>query len=112
MVFHFTLILTRYLRRMRTASLLVEVWAIVMNRQVEVEGFFYREVFCCNDEQSTSAYEEFVCSFCVSHVILYMVQVIIYVTYIQMCVWPIRYLIQSNNASYVSLKLLYISIQN
>jgi len=95
MVFHFTLILTRYLRRMRTASLLVEVWAIVMNRQVDVEGFFYCEVFCYNNKQPTSAYEEFVCSFWVSHVILYMLQVIIYITY----VWPIRYLIQSNNVS-------------
>jgi len=78
-VFHFTLILTRYLRRMRTASLLVEVWAIVMNGQVDVEGFFHCEVFCCNDEQSISAYEEFVCSFCVSHIILYRLQVIVYI---------------------------------
>jgi len=85
---------------MPTATLLVEVWAIVMNRQVEVDRFFCCEVFCCNDEQSTSAYEEFVCSFCVSHVILYKLQVIIYITYIQMYVRPIRYLIQSNNASY------------
>jgi len=92
---------------MSTASLLVEVWAIVMNRQVEAERFFYCEVLCYNDEQCTSAYEEFVCSFCVSHVILYKRQVIIYIRYIRMCVWPIRHIIQSNNASYVFVKLLY-----
>ena len=55
-----------------------------MNRQVDVEGFFYGEVFCCNDEESTSAYEESVCSFWVSHVILYKLQVIICIIYICM----------------------------
>jgi hypothetical protein len=49
MVFHFTQILASCLRRMRTVSLFLMVWATAMNRHVDVgDFFFFCKVFYCD----------------------------------------------------------------